>query len=63
LNASPGAPISPAAIAAEVLVVGFTGLLLVAVPGGGGSGAALSLPAAVAITGGSCWPGAWAGSA
>ena len=37
---------------AGALVVGFTGLVLVAVPGGGGSGAALSLLAAVAITGG-----------
>jgi len=34
------------------LVVGFAGLALVAVPGGGGSGALLSLLAAVAITGG-----------
>ncbi len=37
---------------AGALVVGFTGLVLVAVPGGGGSGAALSLLAAVAITAG-----------
>ncbi|NMR19499.1 DMT family transporter [Cellulomonas fimi] len=34
------------------LAVGFAGLVLVAVPGGGGSGAALSLLAAVAVTGG-----------
>lgn len=34
------------------LVVGFTGLVLVAVPGGGGSGAALSLLASVAATAG-----------
>lgn len=34
------------------LVVGFAGLLLVALPGGGGSGAALSLLAAVAVTAG-----------
>ncbi|WP_341360943.1 DMT family transporter [Georgenia sp. M64] len=34
------------------LVVGFTGLVLVAVPGGGGSGAALSLLSAAAITAG-----------
>jgi len=34
------------------LVVGFAGVMLVAVPGGGGSGAMLSLLAAVAITGG-----------
>lgn len=34
------------------LVVGFTGLVLVAVPGGGGSGAALSLTSAAAITAG-----------
>jgi len=37
---------------AGALVVGFAGLLLVAVPGGGGSGAMLSLLAATAITGG-----------
>ena len=37
---------------AGALVVGFTGLLLVALPEGGGSGAALSLLAAVAITAG-----------
>lgn len=37
---------------AGALVVGFTGLVVVAVPGGGGSGAALSLLAAVAITAG-----------
>ena len=37
---------------AGALVVGFTGLVLVALPGGGGSGAALSLLAAVAITAG-----------
>lgn len=34
------------------MVVGFAGLLLVAVPGGGGSGAWLSILAAVAITAG-----------
>lgn len=34
------------------LAVGFVGLLVVAVPGGGGSGAWLSILAAVAITGG-----------
>lgn len=34
------------------LVVGFAGLLIVAVPGGGGSGASLSILAAVAITAG-----------
>lgn len=34
------------------LVTGFAGLLVVAVPGGGGSGAWLSILAAVAITGG-----------
>jgi len=37
---------------AGALVVGFAGLVFVAVPGGGGSGALLSLLAAVAITGG-----------
>lgn len=37
---------------ATALVVGFTGLLVVAVPGGGGKGAALSIVAAVAITSG-----------
>lgn len=37
---------------AVALVVGFTGLVLVAVPGGGGTGAELSLLAAAAITGG-----------
>ncbi|EWT07729.1 hypothetical protein N864_23465 [Intrasporangium chromatireducens Q5-1] len=34
------------------LSVGFIGLLLVALPGGGGSGAALSLLSAIAVTGG-----------
>ena len=34
------------------LVIGFAGLLVVAVPGGGGSGAWLSIVAATAITGG-----------
>lgn len=34
------------------LVLGFAGLLFIAVPGGGGSGAALSLLAAVAVTAG-----------
>lgn len=37
---------------AGALVVGFAGLVLVAVPGGGGRGAALSLRAAAAITAG-----------
>ncbi len=37
---------------AGALVVGFTGLVLVAVPGGGGSGAGLSVLSAVAITAG-----------
>lgn len=37
---------------AGALVVGFAGLVLVAVPGGGGNGAMLSLLGAVAITGG-----------
>ena len=37
---------------AGALVVGFTGLVLVAVPGGGGRGAVLSLVAASAITAG-----------
>lgn len=37
---------------ALALVVGFAGLLVVAVPGGGGSGAWLSILAAVGITGG-----------
>lgn len=37
---------------AAALVVGFAGLVLVALPGGGGSGAALSLLAAVAVTAG-----------
>lgn len=37
---------------AGALVIGFAGLLLVAVPGGGGSGAVLSLLAAVALTAG-----------
>ncbi|MCB2412711.1 DMT family transporter [Demequina sp. TTPB684] len=37
---------------AGALLAGFTGLVLVAVPGGGGSGAALSVLSAVAITGG-----------
>lgn len=37
---------------AGALVVGFSGLVLVAVPGGGGNGAMLSLLGAVAITGG-----------
>ncbi|NMM24457.1 MAG: DMT family transporter [Phycicoccus sp.] len=37
---------------AGALVVGFAGLVLVAVPGGGGRGAALSLLAAAAITAG-----------
>lgn len=37
---------------AGALVVGFAGLILVALPGGGGSGAALSLLAAVAVTAG-----------
>lgn len=37
---------------AVALVVGFAGLVLVAVPGGGGDGAVLSLTAAVAITAG-----------
>jgi drug/metabolite transporter (DMT)-like permease len=37
---------------AAALIVGFAGLVLVALPGGGGSGAALSLFAAVAVTGG-----------
>src|SRR5665647_55034 len=42
---------------AGALVGGFTGLVLVAVPGGGGSGAALSLLSAVAITGGTLLAG------
>lgn len=37
---------------AVALAVGFTGLLVVALPGGGGSGAALSLLAAASITAG-----------
>lgn len=37
---------------ASALVVGFAGLLLVALPGGGGRGAGLSLVAAVAVTAG-----------
>lgn len=37
---------------ATALVIGFAGLVVVALPSGGGSGAALSLLAAVAITGG-----------
>ncbi len=37
---------------AGALAVGFTGLLVVALPGGGGSGAALSVLSAVAITAG-----------
>ena len=37
---------------AVALLVGFTGLVLVAVPGGGGDGAVLSLTAAAAITAG-----------
>ena len=37
---------------ASVLVLGFAGLLFVALPGGGGSGALLSLTAAAAITAG-----------
>ncbi|MHB1009825.1 MAG: DMT family transporter [Propionibacteriaceae bacterium] len=37
---------------ALALVIGFAGLLLVALPGGGGNGAALSLVAAVAVTAG-----------
>jgi probable blue pigment (indigoidine) exporter len=45
-----GEAISPRTTGA--LVVGFAGLVLVAVPGGGGNGAILSLLAAVAITGG-----------
>jgi len=45
-----GEAISPRTTGA--LVVGFAGLVLVAVPGGGGDGAILSLLAAVAITGG-----------
>lgn len=38
--------------AGVALVVGFTGLLVVSVPGGGGSGALLSLVAAAAVTAG-----------
>lgn len=37
---------------AAAMLVGFTGLLVVAVPGGGGTGAALSLLSAAAITAG-----------
>ena len=37
---------------AAALVIGFVGLVLVAVPGGGGSGAGLSMPAVAALTGG-----------
>jgi drug/metabolite transporter (DMT)-like permease len=45
-----GERLSPRTSAA--LVVGFVGLVLVALPGGGGSGSALSLLAAVAVTSG-----------
>ncbi|HEY3409171.1 MAG TPA: DMT family transporter [Propionicimonas sp.] len=41
-----------AARTAIALVIGFAGLVVVALPGGGGSGAGLSLLAAAAITGG-----------
>ena len=45
-----GERLSPRTAAA--LVVGFAGLVLVALPGGGGSGAALSLLSAAAVTAG-----------
>ncbi|MGC0144328.1 MULTISPECIES: DMT family transporter [unclassified Pseudactinotalea] len=45
-----GEKLSPRTTSA--LVVGFAGLVLVALPGGGGSGAALSLLSAVAVTAG-----------
>ena len=45
-----GEALSPRTVVA--LVLGFAGLVLVAVPGGGGDGAVLSLTAAVAITAG-----------
>lgn len=42
----------PSASTSLALVAGFAGLVLVALPGGGGSGAALSLLSAVAVTAG-----------